>query len=229
MNLHGRLATDLVVGKDASAGRYERVKAAEQASRTLLARPRVSLKLQVYSTSVLAFLFAVGIATALVTTIRHMERKIRLLSIANDYVLEIEQARRFEKNFFLYGTNLSDALEMVYQANDILNRNAPALKEMLDEEVDHVIRPNLAAYRRLLDELVTLQQDAESPDYLPRKKQVEVALREQGHNMVALAQDLMNKEETALSEAMARSREILVYSLVFILLSLIFNAYLFFH
>ena len=35
--------------------------------------------------------------------------------------------------------------------------------------------------------------------------------------MVALAQDLKSKEETALSEAMELSREILIYSLVFII------------
>ncbi|MBW1787000.1 MAG: HAMP domain-containing histidine kinase [Deltaproteobacteria bacterium] len=227
MNPQGTSAKNVVAGREATAERYDRVKAAEQASQALLSRPRVSLKLQVYSSSLLAFLVALGIATALVTTIRHVERKIRLLNIASSYVLEIEQARRFEKNFFLYGTNLSDAMEMVYKANDILNRNATALKEMLDEEVGQIIRPNLSEYRRLLDELVALQQETDSPDYLPRKKRVEVALREQGHNMVSLAQDLMSKEETALSETMERSREILIYALILIVLSLIFNAYLF--
>ena len=223
----GRPANGEVTGHKSTAERYERVKAAEQASQALRDRPRVSLKLQVYSSSLLAFLFAVGIATAVVTTTHHVERKVRLLKIASDYVLEIEQARRFEKNFFLYGTNLSEALEMVYQANDILNRNATALREMLDEEVNQTIRPNLVEYRRLLDKLVALQEESNSPDYLSQQKQIEIALREQGHNMLSLAQDLMSKEEKALSEAMERSRKILIYSLVFVLLSLIINAYLF--
>jgi two-component system NtrC family sensor kinase len=227
MNSKASSTKDGSAGQETIAGRHERVKAAEQASRALLARPPLSLKLQVYSSSLVAFLFAAGIVTALFATSHHIERKVRLLSIANDYVLEIEQARRFEKNFFLYGTNLSDALERVYQANDILNRNEKTFQKMLDKQVDQVIRPNLAEYRRLLTELVALQKETDSPDYTAQKKEVELALREQGHELVALAQDLMHKEETALSQVMARSREVLIYALVFILFSLIFNAYLF--
>jgi two-component system NtrC family sensor kinase len=212
---------------NAAEQRNERVKAAEKACQALLARPHVSLKLQVYLSSTLAFLFATAIVMAVVITIRQMERKISLLNIVSDYVIEIEQARRFEKNFFLYGTNLSDALEKVYQANDILNRNAKALKMLLGEEANQVIAPNLMQYRRLLDELVAAEQDPGGTDYQSRKKQTEVELRAQGHRMVSLAQELMRKEETALSEAIVRSREILIYSLILILFSLIFNAYLF--
>ena len=111
---HADLATTL-------EGRYERIKAAESAREALLARRRFSLRLQIYLGVFLVFLFAVLIASVLVVTMYQVEDKLRFLDIVNDYVIEIDQARRFEKNFFLYGTNLTDALENVYKAKDIFD------------------------------------------------------------------------------------------------------------
>jgi two-component system NtrC family sensor kinase len=45
------------------------------------------------------FLFAVGIAAALLINMYQVEEKLRVLEIVNDFVIEIQQARRFEKNF----------------------------------------------------------------------------------------------------------------------------------
>jgi len=175
----------------------------------------------------MAFLFAVGIAMVLVSNIYHVERKISLLKIVSDYTIEMEQARRFEKNFFLYGTNLNDALEMVYQADDILNRNADTLETMLGEAGRQLVGPSLMQYKRLLDELVAMERGPTGADHAARRKRIETELRAQGHEMVSMAQELMRREEAALSKAIARSREILIYSLILIVLSLVFNAYLF--
>ena len=38
-------------------------------------------------------------------------KKTQFLVIADRYTNEIQQARRFEKNYFLYGTNLENVLE----------------------------------------------------------------------------------------------------------------------
>ena len=43
--------------------------------------------------------------------------------------------------------------------------------------------------------------------------------------MVSFAQDLMSREKEAVSRALDRSRNIHVYSLIFLLIFIVFNAY----
>jgi len=207
-------------------GRYERIKAAEEARQALLSRPRFSLRLQIYLGFFLAFLFAMGIATALVVTIYQVEHKIRFLEIVNDYVIEVDQARRFEKNFFLYGTGLSDALDAVYQAADILDRNAEELSRIIGGETGQVILPNMKRYEKLLERLVELERESAEPGYQLKKKDLELEVRKQGQKMVSFAQDLMKKEKESMAATIHRSRMIHIYSLIFLMIFMIFIAYM---
>ena len=109
---------------------HELMDAINQAREALLNRRRFSLRFQIYLGFFLVFLIAVAIGTALLITMRQVENKLAFLEIVNDYVVEIQQARRFEKNFFLYGTNLTDALENVYEAKNILERNTRELAKI---------------------------------------------------------------------------------------------------
>ncbi|MBN2418795.1 MAG: two-component sensor histidine kinase, partial [Deltaproteobacteria bacterium] len=76
----------------------------------LVRRRHFSLRLQLFIGFLIVFLFAVAVAVLILITTNKVEDKLRVLEIVDNYVIEIQQARRFEKNFFLYGTNLSDAL-----------------------------------------------------------------------------------------------------------------------
>jgi two-component system NtrC family sensor kinase len=208
-------------------GHYEHIKAAESAREALLARRPFSLRLQIYLGFFLIFLFAVGIATILLITMYQVEEKLRILEIVNDYVIEIQQARRFEKNYFLDGTNLSDALENVYQAKDIFDHNTEEFKKILTAGGKSVALPDINLYEGLLKRLVALEQNGkESQRYLIDKKEMELELRKHGQRMVSFAQDLMTKEKRALTEALGRSRNIHIYFLIFLLIFIVFNAYL---
>ncbi|MBW2304347.1 MAG: HAMP domain-containing histidine kinase [Deltaproteobacteria bacterium] len=207
--------------------RYERIKAAEQARKALLARRHYSLRLQIYLGFFLVLLFAAGIATALVLTMYQVEDKLRFLEIVNDFMIEIQQARRFEKNYFLYGTNLSDALENVYKAREISNRNAEELNAILGKRSMSPIFPNLEQYESLLEELVALKrEDQPGPRHARRKKEIEVALRKHGQKLVSVAQDLIAREKAALSKTILRSRNVHIYALFFLLIFMAANAYL---
>ena len=92
-------------------------------------------------------------AVFLVINSHSMESKIRFLEIVNDYVMEVEQARRFEKNFLLYGSNLADAQDNVFRAEKILTRNAGELAAVMGERWSEVMLPKLRAYQQLLERL----------------------------------------------------------------------------
>jgi len=212
-------------------GRSEQIQATESARKALLARRRhrhrYSLQLHIYLSFFLVFLFVAGVATALMLTMYGVEKKLRFLEIVGEYMMEIQQARRFEKNFFLYGTNLNDAVENVYQAKQIFDNNSEELRKILGKSSQAIIMSNLRRYETMLERLVDLEQtEVTNPDYPLRKKEIGIELRRQGQKMVSLAQDLMKKEKESLSEAILRSRHIHIYTPIFLLLFLVLNAYL---
>jgi signal transduction histidine kinase len=208
-------------------GHYEHIRAAESARKALLQRRRVSLRLQIFICFFLVFLFAAGIATLLMVTTYRVEQKLRLLEIVNDYVIEIQQARRFEKNYFLYGTNLSDALENIYQAKEVFDRNAEELKKILRQHGPGIVTPDIRRYEGLLKRLFELDlQGKDEPEYRRTKNELELELRRHGQQLVSFAQELMKKEKAAVAQALRGSRNIHLYSLIFLLFFISFIAYL---
>jgi two-component system NtrC family sensor kinase len=195
-------------------------------NKALLDRPRFSLRLQIYLGFLAAFLLAVGVAAALVFNFHSMESKIRFLEIVNDYVMEVEQARRFEKNFLLYGSDLADAQEKIFQAEKILRRNADELAAVMGSGWGEVMLPKLRSYQNLLDRLGELQHKTDSAASKAAKKELQSRLRKEGQDLVSAAQALSNTEKASLSATTEHSRQILIYSLLLILLVLVFNAYL---
>jgi len=208
-------------------GRYERIQAVESTRKALLARRRYSLRLHIYLGFFLIFLLVVGVAIAMMLTMHEVERKLRFLEIANECMLEIQQARRFEKNYFLYGTNLNDALENVHRAKQIFDDNKEELGKILGKDRQATILSNFRGYEVLLERLVDLERTkGNNPDYPLRIKEIEVELRRQGKEMVSLTNHLMKEENESLSEVILRSRHVHMYFLVFLLFFLVLNAYL---
>ncbi|MFH1123118.1 MAG: HAMP domain-containing sensor histidine kinase [Pseudomonadota bacterium] len=203
------------------------MEAAEATRQALLSRRRISLRLQIYLVFFIVFLFAVGIGTALIYSMYQVEGRLFFLEIVNDYVIEIQQARRFEKNYFLYGTNLEDALENVSKAREILDRNSVELNRILGKESQEAILANIKHYERLLEQLEELGQGGvERSEYERRKKDIEVELRRHGQKLVSYARELLDREKASLSETIVRSRNIHIYSFILLLIFIAFNVYI---
>lgn len=200
---------------------YDRMREAEDVTKALLARPRLSLRVQLLLGFLMVFLFALGIATTIIVSIYKVEKKITFLEIVNDYVLEIDQARRYEKNFFLYDTNLRDALDSVYKAKEILEGNKKEIVRVIGGKQWRGIVTNIDGYERLLAKL----RKKGNVD-VEQKKEVELEVRKQGQKMIFLANDLMKKERRSIEIAITGSRKIQVYSLAFLLIFMITTAYL---
>ena len=213
-------------------GHYDRIESIEVARRALLDRKRLSMRFLMYLCFSLVFLIAFGTAVILIMTNSQVEKKLRFLEITNDFTMEISQARRFEKNFFLYGTNLNDALENVYHAKNILDQNRNELKKILGkdkhERIISSIISNINHYEILLNRLIkTEPSKMVSPKFHSTKKEIEVELRKYGREMIAFAQDLMKKERESLRRILSLSRNLHIYSLIFLLIFLMLVAYLF--
>ena len=207
-------------------GRLDTIKAIESARQALVGRRRFSLRLQIYLGFFLIFIFVLGIAAALFMTMYQVEDRLQFLKIVNDYVLEIQQARRFEKNFFLYGANLTDALENVYKAEEIFNTNSEEVIKILGKDTENIVLANMDRYKKLLEHLAELERGkANNPDYEGEKKETELELRKHGQKMVSSALELRNRERTFMSEAILRARHNHFYFLIFLVIFLASYAY----
>ncbi|GAB4344893.1 MAG: ATP-binding protein [Candidatus Abyssubacteria bacterium] len=198
-------------------------KAIETALQALKNRPKFSIRMQIYLAVLISLVIFFGVTASLLITTSIIEEKIELLEIANSYLFEIQQARRFEKNYFLYRTNLSDALENVYAAKRILLDNSEELDDVMGKEAFGGILAHLAEYERLLEKLESIERNPDAEDYFWKRKDAEQEVRRHGQEMLAVAQDLMQKERAALDRMVVFSRRVHIYSFLFLFFLFAFN------
>jgi two-component system NtrC family sensor kinase len=206
---------------------YDQMEAVASAREALLNRKRFSVKNQIYIAYALVFVFAVIIAGVLISNIYRIQERMEFLEIVNEFSAEIQQARRYEKNFFLYRTNLDDALENIRLAKSIFSENADQFASLLGPIQQQTFLRELEAYADLLEQLNAFERNEATrladPGLMAK---IENELRQQGKNLVTTAQGLMRNERTALSKSLNRKKDIHIFSLVFLLFFLIINAYL---
>ena len=196
--------------------------AAAAADKALKERPAFSIRLQVYCSVFL--LFAVVLVIALVTyvTTSRVEQEIHLFEVSSRFLFEVDQARRFEKNFFLHGTNLDDALEHVHSAKRVLRENE-RIGGIVGQGNYNKIIDSLDRYDALLYQLVPMRSGPGSDS--GRVTTAETEVRKHGHDVVIFATDLVEKEKGKLEGIISFSRHMQVYLIAFLLLYLMAMSY----
>ena len=206
---------------------YDQMESIARAREALLNRKRFSVRNQIYIAYALVFVFAVIIAGVLISNIYRIQERMEFLEIVNEFSAEIQQARRYEKNFFLYRTNLDDALENIRLAKSIFSENADQFASLIGTGQQQTFLQELEAYADLLEQLQAFERNEVTrladPTFMAK---IENKLRQQGKNLVTKAQGLMRNERTALSKTLNRKKDIHIFSLVFLLFFLVINAYL---
>jgi len=200
-------------------------KATDLALKALQERPKFSIRMQIYLAVALSLIVFFSVAMSLLITTYLIENKVRFLEISNSYLFEIQQARRFEKNYFLYGTNLTDAAENISAARNILSENAEGLREAMGKDIFALILPRLEQYQQSLRELEKIERNPEAEDYHWNKKDAEAEVRRYGQEVVSFAEELMQKEKSALDRMILLSRKVHIYSFLFLFLFFAFNTY----
>lgn len=163
------------------------------AQKALKERPSLSLRARLIIGFLLFFVF---IAVMIITTIvilNKLDNKTQFLVIADRYTNEIQQARRFEKNYFLYGTNLEAVLEHAIIAQELMKASESELKSVLGEHNLSILTQHLEDYLALLRQLEELDRNRD-PGVLPQQPTIEKNLREHGSLMVSFALELSEQE-----------------------------------
>jgi signal transduction histidine kinase len=168
----------------------------DQVERALLERPGVSIRARLTFGFLLFFLLSTGMTVTAWFTLNRLEQKLKFLEIADRYTFEIQQARRFEKNYFLYGTNLQAVLEHVQNASALLTSGKVELESVIGPKRFRMVENHLAKYSQLLERLQALDR-GNPPGAPPPHPGIEAALREHGAAMVSQALELAEEEKKA--------------------------------
>ncbi len=195
----------------------------ELALKALKERPKFSIRMQIRLSVALSLLIFFVIAATLVVITHQIEDKVRLLEVANSFIFEVQQARRFEKNYFLYGTNIEDALDNVHAAKAILIENSSKFDYPSATESFNTVLKELEQYQRPLEKIDEIERGPKEADYYWAKRDSENEARKHGQELMALAQRLVQTEKSTLDKMILKSRRVHIYSFVFLFLLFVFN------
>ncbi|UCH22227.1 MAG: HAMP domain-containing protein [Deltaproteobacteria bacterium] len=194
--------------------------------RRLIERPSFSFRLQLILGFLLLFFLSVTIIIGSMIAIKRIQNKLHFVQASERFLFEVEQARRWEKNYFLYGTNLIDAAQSASNAKILLSQNLKSYQKISPEQAAQIVY-NLDKYRELLGELVVLEK--RKGDAPARKQPIESALRKHGAEMVEVAVSLELKEQDSINALLNLFHQIPIYALVAYLLIIIYVAYFLAH
>ena len=125
----------------------------KEAQKGLMERPTMNVRTKILLGFFLLFvLCAVASITYFIMGGR-VDKKIKFMETVNRYSFEIQQARRYEKNFFLYKTNLSDALDTMQLAREILKKEGENITAVIGQETLNIMLTHLNRYESLLNSL----------------------------------------------------------------------------
>jgi len=196
-----------------------------QVERALAERPNFSIGLRIGLGMLLSFLLVAGVVSTSMFFVSRVGALQEFLDKVSAYALELEHARRYEKNYFLYGTGREDALTQVQAARQHLRSIKAAVVETTGAQAFEKMEADLEEYDRLLKRLVGL---ARQPPGIAQEERADIGneLRRHGTRIIASATDLVDQERLRLRVAVRSSWFVAAGSLVFILLVMAFVAYM---
>ncbi|MGD2121118.1 MAG: ATP-binding protein [Gemmatimonadota bacterium] len=197
----------------------------EQVERAFQKRPHVSLRKRLVLGFLAWFLFTLVLAVVSMVNLSQMANKLLFTEAIDRYTFEVQQARRFEKNYFLYRANLPDALDHVHNAQAVLDRERPNIEAVIGEAGLQNMAGNLQQYESLLGRLQILDQ-SEVPSSVEEYGDLEAGLRDNGALIVQEAEQLVDRERQAVASILTISQRIPLAILLVLIGVIVFTGYL---
>jgi two-component system NtrC family sensor kinase len=196
----------------------------EQAQATqeaLVRRPRISIRLRIAVGFLAAFILNSALIIAAMLFISHISKQQQFLERAGNFEFEIQQARRFEKNYFLYGTNLYDALNNAQNAQNLLHDFENEMRQVIGNHAYDSMTYNLGSYVQSLEKLRALNE-SDKEEAAKIRLSVESELRNFGAAIVVNASNAIDQERLRVQTWLRSSWVVALSALVFTLLLEIF-------
>lgn len=187
------------------------------AERALTQRPRSTIRLMVALGFILNFLLICLITVTVVLFISRLGAKKLFLEKAGNYVFEIQQARRFEKNYLLYGIGLPDAISFTDNAQQVLETSKAEFINVIGKRAFTNMSNILDSYQGLLKDL---NSSALKPGEVPEDSTglLQSQLRSAGAELLTDASSAIDKERLSFDTWLHTSKIIALNGLAIILI-----------
>jgi two-component system NtrC family sensor kinase len=198
------------------------VEDANRAQQALLGRPEISIRTRVVAVFLILFVLCSGATVAAVALLSSFESRIVFLEQAGSYSYQIEEARRNEKNFFLYGTGLPEAAASANLALTYLERDSARVREVIGRAGYEEMNQSLQEYLGLLHQLMAVERVGTDMG----RQEIEVALRTEGAQLLREAEEMIERERSAVSRTLHTSRAVAFGFLALMLFTMVaFGSY----
>ena len=185
-------------------------------------RPALSFRVEIVLGFMIFFVLAVAITLGAMFMLNRVQHRFAAVQTWERFLFHVEQARRWEKNFFLYGTNLPEALNNAEEAARLVEQDPASLEEIASVQHREQIQESLLIYSALLADLAK-RKETGAIDAIAFEE-IEAGLREHGGIIVRQAIELTEKEHALINRWMHLLQKIPLYFLAFLFLASAFTA-----
>lgn len=191
-----------------------------EAEKTLLSRPKISVRGRLATVFALFAAGTVAITVVMWFLLTLIDRKIELIGAADRLNYEILQARRFEKNFLLYGGDLEHVDYHIDAAYGAMEESLEELRTSVSAECLEFLEVNLWHYRELISKVRGLDR-SENPAETTARREIYQKLRNTGSGLVSCGQKIADRERESVHTLLAVSKVVpAVYLLLVVALSI---------
>jgi two-component system NtrC family sensor kinase len=191
--------------------------------KALLERPGFSIRARLALVFLLFFVLSAGTTIGTWVILSRLQTRLQFIEIADQFNNEILQARRFEKNYFLYGTNLEDVLLQIETADRHLSSSKAEFGSIVGLDSLERLEGHLRVYRELILQLRSLDE-APPDEGAHRRAEIEATLRTHGAELVSSALELAQRERNTVRTLLRVSKGVPVALLLGIVLLSIYSA-----
>jgi len=190
-----------------------------EAEKTLLSRPKISVRGRLATMLALFTAGSVAITVVMWVLLSLIDRKIELIGVADQLNYEILQARRFEKNFLLYGGDLEHVDYHIDAAYAAMELSMEELSTSVSAECLEFFEVNLWHYRELIGKVRGLDPSGD-PAETTARQEIYQKLRNTGSGLVSCGQKIADRERESVHKLLFFSKLVpVVYLLLVVALS----------
>ncbi len=159
---------------------------------------------------------------------REIGNRLRLVELTDDLFHNILEARRFEKNFFLYKqpASLNEAMSYVQRVEKLYREHEPEILSLKRGPKDPEFYRTLLGYKNALNQIGAMIQPS-APGGTPDFSSLEESLRNLGQNLVEMTEKWEREERSLIDGLFQRAMYLFFISmLVFLALGILVAFYL---
>ena len=159
---------------------------------------------------------------------REIGNRLKLVELTDDLFHNILEARRFEKNFFLYKqpASLNEAMSYVQRVEKLYREHEPEILSLKRGPKDPEFYRTLLGYKNALNQIGAMIQPS-APGGTPDFSSLEESLRNLGQNLVEMTERWEKEERSLIDGLFQRAMYLFFISmLVFLALGILVAFYL---